>query len=110
MTLINLRDFPPGGYPYREPNLNWEVRPSSDLALQGLEEVAKELSKTRARNPHAGLNPSLEACLEDIKKYTCARLMYDPRFCADPPPDFVGVRANWLPQIGSKPCFSCGRK
>lgn len=80
-TLFNYSKFPPGGYSYREPALNWEVKPGSELAMSGIDRVAEALRMVRLQNPGSGLNPDFDACKEAIARYTCARINNDPAFC-----------------------------
>lgn len=107
MTLTNLTDFPPGGYKYREPSLNWEAPP--DLALQGLNFVVAALSTVRSQNPASGLDPSYAACEDAIKAYQCARFAHNPealyRWCSDAPMP-ARVRDASRPVTGG--CRSCG--
>ena len=79
MTLTNLTKFPKGGYRFKQPELDWEV--PRETALISLEDVVRAVQMIRAQNPSAGLDPSYEACLADVKSYTCKRLGYDPQFC-----------------------------
>lgn len=83
MTLTETSIFPPGGFQYFEPEINW--RCPRDTALIGLSNVARALQIARANNPWSGLNPSFESCLQAVKDYTCKRLNYDPRFCGPQP-------------------------
>lgn len=105
ISLINLTKFPPGGYKYREPSINW-VMPS-EIALIGLDDAVRALQMARANNPSSGLDPSYSACLEAIKKYTCTRLNNDPRWC-DLPPEELQKRSS-IGMIG-RPCAGCGRR
>lgn len=107
MTLINFRDFPPGGFRYREVSLgNWE---NPDKFL-GLDKATQNLQIVRAQNPASGLDPSYEACRSAIMEYTCKRLRYDPKFCGAPPSDFVEPHSSWLPKVGGrKGCAGCQR-
>lgn len=98
-TLTNLQDFPPGGYLYREPELDWSASP--ELALMGIDAVASALQMVRAQNPASGLNPSYAACLEAVKLYTCHRIDYDPRYCG--PRTIVPKEST-----GRRRCASCG--
>lgn len=102
-TLINTRDFPPGGYLYREPELNW-VAPEP---LQGLEHTARQLQMVRSQNLAAGLDPSYDACVDAIKDYTAHRLNYNPKWCGTPP-DPVDASGN--PVKKTYGCKSCGRR
>lgn len=72
MKLINTSNFPPHGFLFYQPELNW--RAPRELAQQGLDAVARALQSVRANNPQAGLDPSYEACVAAIGAYTCARL------------------------------------
>lgn len=111
MQLINSKDFPPGGWQYREPSLNWST--TQEMAMAGLGAVAAALQMVRAQNPASGLNSSYKACLEAVKKYTCHRLNYDPRWCGLPPSEIQTRSA--LRQAGQKSrkvqgCASCGKR
>lgn len=103
-TLINTRDFPPGGYLYREPSLNWEA----PEPLQGLEHTARQLQMVRAQNPASNLDPSYEACLDAIKDYTAHRLNYDPKWCGVPPEPLNSVGNPTQKTV--RGCKGCGRR
>lgn len=104
-TLTNVRDFPPGGYIYREVSLNW-INPEP---LQGLEHAAMLLQTVRLNNPASGLDPTYSACLEAVKLYTCTRLDYDPRFCGLPPEEMQAI-AGAPKSTPRRGCASCGRR
>lgn len=108
MTLTNTTDFPPGGFKYREPSINWE----NPEPMQGLVHAVNLLMIARAQNPASGLNPSYEACLESIKAYTCERLKNNPdaleRFCSDIP-DALRLSSAVAKSQGRQ-CASCGRR
>jgi hypothetical protein len=115
MTLTNRRDFPPKGYQFYEPAINW--RAPQDLATQGLKAVALALQKVRAQNPQVGLDPSLDACINAICEFTCARLAPWPelqrQFCdggeqTDQERLVSATRRKALEQ--PRGCPSCGRR
>ncbi len=111
VQLINLTSFPPNGYFYREVSLNWET--TQEIAMGGLERVVRALQMVRANNPASNLNPSYEACMTDVKNYTCRRLNYDERWCGLPPEEIQ--TQNALKQVGRrsravKGCASCGKR
>lgn len=111
MKLVNTTHFPPGGWQYKEPSLHWST--TSEIAMGGLDVATRALQMVRANNPESGLNPSYEACLEDIKNYTCLRLNYDPRWCGLPPEVIQTQEA--LKQVGRRSrgiqgCASCGKR
>lgn len=111
MQLINSKDFPPGGWQYREPSLNWST--TQEMAMAGLHAVASALQMVRSQNVASGLNPSYAACLEAVKAYTCHRIKYDPRWCGLPPEEIQTRSA--LRQAGQKSrkvqgCASCGKR
>lgn len=99
MTLTNLNQFPPGGYRFFQPEINFHV--PKDLAMIGLYDVARALQIARAQNPASGLDPSFEACVEAIKLYTCVRINGDPKFCGPQPAE--------TPKTKRAGCASCGR-
>jgi hypothetical protein len=105
MTLTNLTEFPPGGYQYKEPSIGW-IAPK-ELTMIGLLDVARALAVARAQNPTSGLDPSLPACLEAVKDYTCARLRNNPKYCG--PPREARETDHSRAIKGPKPCASCGR-
>ena len=109
MTLLNLTNFPPGGWKYREVSLSW-VNPDP-LHGEGLEHAIKLLQSVRAQNPASNLNPSYGACRDAIILYTCTRLKYDPKWCGLPPAE-IQRRDSSLPRgVNSKrKCASCGRR
>lgn len=96
-------NFPPGGFTYREPSLNWVATP--ELAGMGHKEVAKALQTVRIQNPTSGLNPEMSACLQAVIDYTCARL---PEWCEDE----RDVSFEAIPTKGKKKkkCASCGKR
>jgi hypothetical protein len=102
-TLITDTVYPPGGFRYREVAVNWEA--PRELALLGLDAVAEALQRVRVQNPQAGLNPDYDACVEDIKQYTCARLQYDPKWCALP----AGEQQKLTAGQAARRCGGCGR-
>lgn len=106
VTLLNLTNFPPGGWRYREVALNW-TNPDP-LNGEGFEHAVALIQMVRAQNPAANLDPSFNACAEALIRYTCARLHYDPRFCGLPPLEQQILNAK-NPQYGRK-CASCGRR
>lgn len=79
MPLLDRSRMPPGGFPYREPAINWRV-PTTDLYLP-FDMVARTIAMARINNPHAGLNPDLNACRDALDLYTCTRLNNDPKWC-----------------------------
>lgn len=105
-VLTNLREFPPHGYVYREPSLNWEM--PSEVAMIGLVEATNALQQVRLQNPASGLDPSFRACREAIMRYTCARLKYDPRWCGLPPSE-EQKRSESVARKGRK-CAGCSRR
>lgn len=105
ITLTNTTEFPPGGYSYFEPSINFRV--PNDIAMLGLSDVARALQMARAQNPTSGLNPDYQACLQAVKAYTCARLNNDPRYCNSLTPITVD---NSKPRSGPRPCAGCGRR
>lgn len=107
MTLLNKTQFPPHGYLYREPAIPW-VCPS-ELALLGLDAVAKALQIVRAQNPAIGLDPSYDACLEAVALYTCTRLKFDPKYCGEPNGTSPPLGDSARPRTKKK-CAGCGRR
>lgn len=109
VTLINMTNFPPGGWKYREPSLNWEL--PRDIAMLGLDDAVQALQMVRAQNPAADLSPSYKDCLEAIKLYTCVRLKYDPRWCGLPPAEQQKVNEARTPKgVSFRKCAGCGRR
>lgn len=78
MPLLNRNDFPPGGFPYREPSLNWSA--PADGAPFDIR--VSQIQSVRAANPAATLSPDRRDCEAALDLYTCARLHNDPRWCA----------------------------
>lgn len=103
MPLLNRNDFPPGGFPYREPSLNW-VAPR-DGAPFGLR--VQQIQAVRIANPSAGLNPTKEACEDALDLYTCTRLGNDPAWCVAPADPVAKALA-----AARKPprCGGCGQR
>lgn len=103
--LINLREFPPHGYLYREPSLNWSM--PRETAMLGLPDAARALQMVRAQNPSSGLDPGYEACVDAIKAYTCIRLNFDSRWCGLPPAE--EQRVQLVKAKKRRGCASCRR-
>lgn len=114
LTLTNTTDMPPGGYAYREPAIAFNAPPHSELALMGLVHVAKALQQARVNNPGAGLNPAIEACVEAVKAYQCARFARQPRvlaeFCSEAPVVLAAATDGSMPLERKGACRSCGRR
>lgn len=111
MTLLNLTNFPPGGWKYREPSLNW-TNPDPLNGI-GLDAAVKMLQTVRLQNieAHPNLDPSYAACREAIIAYTCHRLNYDPRWCGLPPAEVQRIASSLPKGVSSKKrCASCGRR
>lgn len=106
MTLLNMTAFPPKGWVYFEPSLNW--RNPEPLNGEGISYAAKLLQIVRAQNPAANLDPSYAACLEAIRRYTCHRLKYDSRWCGLPPAEAQKQSAAY--PSTRRGCASCGRR
>lgn len=102
MPLLNPHTFPPGGFDYFEPSINW--RPPT--RGQSLAQVTRQLQTARAQNPFAGLDPSYEACWTSIETYTCARLHNNPRHCTRTAAQAKAAREA-RKAIG---CVTCGKK
>lgn len=101
MPLRDRTKLPPGGFPYREPKINWSV----PYALLEFNLIAKQIQQARLNNLHAGLDPDLFACKKALDDYTCARLHNDPAFCISPDSPLALA-------VEEKPrgCSSCGRR
>lgn len=106
ITLLNTTSFPPKGWVYFEPELNW--RNPDPLNGEGIHHAAKLLQMVRAQNPQANLDPSYAACLEAIKNFTCARLGYDERWCGLPPAE--AQKLSSAHPVSGRRCASCGRR
>lgn len=104
-TLHNFKDFPPGGFYYREPALNWHVSAGGELAMSGIDQVAEALRMVRLQNPSSGLDPDFDACKEAVARYTCARLNNDPRYCT---PTQQTLKQTVSSQKRARRCKSCG--
>lgn len=107
ISLLNTDIFPPRGWTYREPSLNW-TNPDP-LNGEGIEHAIRLLQTVRAQNPASNLDPSYEACREAIVQFTCARLHYDPRWCGLPPLEQQAISERAYAQAGRK-CAGCGRR
>lgn len=113
MTLTNLTQMPPDGYTYYEPTIKF--RTTKQMALQGLDVVARALQRARAQNPAQGLDPSIEACVQAVKDYTCARFIGRPAllaFYCGPLPDASAPLdvAKLVKGKRNKGCAGCGDK
>lgn len=109
MTLLNLTNFPPGGWLYREVTIGYSN--PDPLNGEGLDYAVKLLQQVRANNPASNLDPSYSACRDAIVAYTCHRLKYDPRWCGLPPAELQKV-SSALPKgvTARRKCASCGRR
>lgn len=106
ITLLDLNSFPPAGWTYREPSLNW-TNPDP-LNGEGLENAIRLLQMVRAQNPAANLDPSYTACRDAIIAYTCTRLRHDPRWCGPTPAEAQRIAAAY--PVSGRRCASCGRR
>lgn len=107
VTLLNFNNFPPKGWVYREPSLNWP--PKGFDFLRSFDVIVGEMQMVRAQNPASNLDPSPNACAKALVAYTCARLQYDPRWCGLPPLEQQAINARY-PEHGRRGCASCGRR
>lgn len=103
LILKSTDDFPPGGWIYFEPKLNWSM-PSP---MQPFNLCVKDMQTIRSQNLFAGLSPEAADCAKDLGAYTCARLRNDPHYCIDeasPVGSAISIQRNDL----GKPCRTCG--
>ncbi len=101
MPLLDRSKSPPGGFPYREPSINWTS--PADGAVFDIR--VRQIQQARANNPSMGLDPDYNACSDALDTYTCTRLKNDHKWCVvavDP------VAAALVASRKSKPCSSCG--
>lgn len=107
MNLINFREFPPGGYIFFQPEIGWR-NPDPMLPINM---VAEQLSIARYQNPAAGLDPSMEACIEAIGAFTCQRFAQKPsvfdRYCTSDESLARQVANNARP---TNECKGCGKR
>lgn len=104
MPLLDRNKFPPGGFPYREPSVNWTApRDGLDFRLR-----ARQIQAVRIANPAAGLNPDIRACEESLDLYTCTRLGNDPTWCVAPTDPVARVLA--AAQATPPRCGGCGHR
>jgi hypothetical protein len=103
MPLLDPSKYPPGGFSYFEPSINWRA-PATGLPI-GM--VAEQVQMARAQNPFAGLNPSYEACYAAVERYTCARLKNNPRWCVVDAQQAAQLRAV---RKAAAVCGGCGKK
>ena len=104
MPLINRRNSPPGGFPYREPRLQWAApRDGATFDIR-----ARQIQTLRLANPTAGLDPTFEACASALDAYTCERLGNDPAWCATPASAVARTAARASRTVA--PCPSCGKR
>lgn len=104
MPLLDRNKFPPGGFPYREPSLNWSA-PADGAPFN---DRVRQMQAVRAANPTAALDPTFDACAAALDLYTCTRLKNDPAWCA-PATDPV-VRAVVKARATRPPCKTCGKR
>lgn len=103
MPLISRNNFPPGGFPYREPKLNWSSpRDGAPFNIR-----VQQMQAVRVANPASGLDPSWDACALALDEYTCARIGYDPTWCVSPADPMAKAIA-----AARKPakCGGCGQR
>jgi hypothetical protein len=108
MKAFRLRSYetnPPGGFPYVQP----DPKSHSFSAQPQIEFQARIVLSYRNSN---GLPRSTYAeCIEDIDRYTCARMGNNPTYCipCNPEQPSVIALASTAPGIGG-PCTGCGAK
>ena len=105
--------MPRGGFPFREPSLNWPEKGWNPFREFNL--IAHEIQMVRMQNPQAGLNPDIVVCRNDLDAFQCARLHNDERYCqqipepqADQPPGEPKRQAPKIPH--KRTCCNKGRK
>lgn len=104
MPLLDRNHFPPGGFTYREPSINWSApRQGLPFAM-----VAAQIQAVRIANPNAGLDPSMTACETALDVYTCTRLKDSPEWCVVPTDPVARVKA--AAAKAAVPCPSCGHR
>lgn len=103
MPLLSRANFPPGGFLYREPALNWEA-PRQGLPF---EMVVAQIQAVRAANPSTRLSTAATVCADALDAYTCARLHNDPRWCVSE--DTVVAKAIQAKRAAVA-CGSCGAR
>lgn len=101
MPLIDRLKSPPGGFPFRQPEINW-TSPADGAVFS---ERVKQIQRARLNNPTSGLDPSLEGCSDSLDLYTCTRLKNDRKWCVAPedPVAKAAVAAR-----ASSGCVGCG--
>lgn len=99
-VLITYSPMPPGQFPYvQTEGITHKFPGDCDIMLQ-----AKRVHDFRKGNNLP--RKSLEECLEDIDRYTCARLGNDPLFCTEiENVSFVTIHPN----VAKGGCATCGR-
>lgn len=76
MGLINYTTFPPGGYPYTQPETGQQFHGMVPFDMQ-----KHAISQHRKANQLA--RSSVEESSQDLEDFTCNRLGQDPAYCID---------------------------
>lgn len=89
--------FPPGGFPFFQPETGVHFKNMTDFETQ-----ARQIAVHRRGNnlPRA----TLEECMVDLDAYTCARIGGDPKYCCS---DNSKVTEQAVTRIVRK-CGGCG--
>lgn len=107
MPLIDRSKMPPGGFPFREPTLNWSLPPSEQFI--GFWHTVEAVQRVRAQNMNKGLDPSRAAVARAVDEYQCARLKGDERWCqAEESAEAKAEQARAVQATPRKKCGTCG--
>lgn len=95
--LISRDRYPPGGWKFRQPEMNWELSPGRTFKDSVTAIIAK-----RAANPRFNLSTDRETVANELDAYTCALLKNNPAFCVsgDPPSFRQPLPAKRQPSVG----------
>lgn len=75
--LLSRNNHPPGGFQWWQPQTRWRLEGGLPF-----NDTVRAILQHRKSNPSAGLSLDPSAIAEELDNYTCARLMNDPRWCA----------------------------
>ena len=82
--LISRDKHPPGGWKFRQPEMDWELRPGHTF-----KDAVSAIIAKRSANPRFNLTTDREAVANELDAFTCALLKHNPAFCVSgEPPSF----------------------
>ena len=95
--LISHDRHPPGGWKFRQPEMDWELSPGHSF-----KDAVSAIIAKRSANPRFNLTTDRGAVANELDAYTCALLKHNPAFCVsgDPPSFRQPLPAKRQPAVG----------